>query len=366
MILQDDVEPPHKRSGNSKIKNFTLKLSKTKNHLNKYFDELAKAKKLAATGYKATAIFCGQNISAFKKMQKTGIISEYLPHAVVTALTLIVVGSNFVVQARAKNSDSLVPAEPEQEIAVAASVDQYTPLIPDGHVNVEKAYLASSQSFTEVKTTVDTNITAREEPLPDNSSGSVQYTVRSGDTLTGLGWKFGVRLASIKYVNNMGSSDLIKPGQTIKIPQAGYEVSDSAYAAQQAKLAVASRSTVNRSSSSSRSKTTSISHPAGSRNNGYPYGYCTYYVATRRSMPTSMGNAKNWLSSARSRGMSTGSTPAVGAIVVTSESWWGHVAYVESVNGNSLTISEMNYAGWGVVSRRTISAGEGAIRGFIY
>jgi surface antigen len=79
-----------------------------------------------------------------------------------------------------------------------------------------------------------------------------------------------------------------------------------------------------------------------------------------------MGNAKNWLNSARGDGMSTGSTPAVGAIMVSSESWWGHVAYVESVNGDSFTISEMNYAGWGVVDRRTVSVESGEVRGFIY
>lgn len=366
MILHDEIEPPLKQSGNAKNQNSTLKLSKIKHHFNKVTTKLANASKLAATGYKATAIFCGRQLKYGKRFCKSGALSVYLPHAIVSVLTLVVVGSNFVIQARAKSSDLLVAAEPERQIAVAASVEQYTPLIPNGQIAVEKSYLASNQEYTEVRTTVDTKITAREEPLPDNSAGSVQYTVRGGDTLTGLGWKFNVKLATIKYVNNMGDSDLIKPGQTIKIPKAGYEVPASEIAAQKAKLAAANRKTSARSSSGSRGTSTVISHPAGSRNNGYPYGYCTYYVATRRAVPTSMGNAKNWLSSARARGMATGSEPQVGAIVVTSESWWGHVAYVESINGNSITISEMNYAGWGVTSRRSISADAGVVRGFIY
>lgn len=366
MILQDDVEPPHKPCGNDKTNSYIQKLSKIKNHLNKVSGKLANAKKLAATGYRATAIFCTGTNKEVRRIICRNRISDYLPHAIVTVLTLVVVGSNFVISARAKNSDSLVAAEPEQEIAVATSVENFTPLLPESHVAVEKAYLASNQEFTEVKTTVDTQITMREEPLPDNSAGTVYYIVRQGDTLTGLGWQFGLKLASLKYVNDMTDSDVIKPGQRLKIPQSGYVVPASVLAAKEkARLAAANRNTTYRSSSSGRTTGTVISHATGNRANGYPYGYCTYYVAARRAMPTSMGNAKNWLNSARSRGMATGSTPAPGAIVVTSESWWGHVAYVESVNGNSFTVAEMNYAGWGVTSRRTMSTG-GAVRGFIY
>jgi surface antigen len=44
----------------------------------------------------------------------------------------------------------------------------------------------------------------------------------------------------------------------------------------------------------------------------------------------------------------------------------GHVAYVEQVSGGTITISEMNYRGWGVVDRRTLSAYGGVVRGYIY
>ena len=45
---------------------------------------------------------------------------------------------------------------------------------------------------------------------------------------------------------------------------------------------------------------------------------------------------------------------------------YGHVAYVESVADGWFTISEMNHAGWAKKSVRTISAGSGAIAGFVY
>lgn len=98
----------------------------------------------------------------------------------------------------------------------------------------------------------------------------------------------------------------------------------------------------------------------------FPYGYCTYYVAQKRFVPWS-GNAGTWLSGARAAGYETGKVAQPGAIMVTSEGGSvGHVAYVESVSGDKVTISEMNFKGFGVVSTRTISAGSGFIKGYIY
>lgn len=98
----------------------------------------------------------------------------------------------------------------------------------------------------------------------------------------------------------------------------------------------------------------------------FPYGYCTYYVSQRRFIPWS-GNAISWLRGAQSFGFATGSTPQVGAIVVTSEGrYTGHVGMIDAINGNEITITEMNYKGYGVVSSRTISANYGSIMGYIY
>lgn len=109
-----------------------------------------------------------------------------------------------------------------------------------------------------------------------------------------------------------------------------------------------------------------INQTVQSGNRSFPYGYCTYYVAQKRFIPWS-GNAISWLSGARSFGFSTGSTPQVGAIVVTSEGGrTGHVGMVDGVSGDQITITEMNYRGFGVISQRTISASYGRILGYIY
>ncbi len=103
-----------------------------------------------------------------------------------------------------------------------------------------------------------------------------------------------------------------------------------------------------------------------SAGNHFAYGYCTWYVANRRPIPW-FGNAIEWWPNARAYGYAEGQTPQVGAVMVTRESGAGHVAYVESVNGDgSWTVSEMNYVAWGVVSRRTLRPGQAPVVGFIY
>lgn len=98
----------------------------------------------------------------------------------------------------------------------------------------------------------------------------------------------------------------------------------------------------------------------------FPYGYCTYYVSLKRFIPWS-GNAISWLRGAQSFGFATGKTPQVGAIVVTNEGGYtGHVGMIDAVNGDQITITEMNYKGRGVVSSRTISSAYGRIMGYIY
>jgi surface antigen len=97
----------------------------------------------------------------------------------------------------------------------------------------------------------------------------------------------------------------------------------------------------------------------------FPYGQCTYYVATRRNV-TWAGNGGAWYAAARAAGRPVGHTPVVGAIAVMWGSWYGHVAYVERVNPDgSFVVSEWNVAGWAVYDQRTLTNSP-LIIGFIY
>jgi peptidoglycan DL-endopeptidase CwlO len=108
--------------------------------------------------------------------------------------------------------------------------------------------------------------------------------------------------------------------------------------------------------------------------NHFAYGYCTYYVATRRCIPW-FGNAWQWWGNAAAYGYAEGHTPAVGAVAVWGRygsSPDGHVAYVEAVgpsNGvpaGSFLVSEMNYSGWNRVDRRVVADNATGLLGFIY
>jgi surface antigen/LysM repeat protein len=99
----------------------------------------------------------------------------------------------------------------------------------------------------------------------------------------------------------------------------------------------------------------------------FPYGQCTYYVATKVDIPWH-GDAWTWYGSAQSAGWAVGTTPRVGSVMVTWESRiFGHVAYVEAINPDgSWAVSEMNYVGLGVIDQRTIRPGSVPLIGFIY
>ena len=368
MALFEETEPPSSSDRSEQNKKLSAFFSKIKNYIKTFFKSLDHSNFFSnvADSFKNVVSKARLSFLFFKNL----FVGKYLPHVALVAICLIVLMSNLNDRMVAKAySNDLVEVNPDAEMEIIQQVDQYTPVIKGDANFVEKAIASSaSDGFVSSTGNSETVITARVDPLPDNSSQQVNYTIRSGDTLSSLGMEFGVKLATLKYVNDMSNIDSIKPGATIKIPARGYEVSATLIAAkenaQNAKqLALASRNTVARDS---RTTTPTVKQSAGSKVNGYPYGYCTYYVATRRQVPASWGDAKSWLGSAQRAGYATGSEATAGAIMVSSESWWGHVAYVESVDGDSMTISEMNYKGWGIISQRTISVHSGFIKGFVY
>ena len=111
-----------------------------------------------------------------------------------------------------------------------------------------------------------------------------------------------------------------------------------------------------------------IGGPAGTVvDNHFPYGQCTWYVASRVYIPW-MGDAWSWYYSAKAYGWPVGAVPRSGSIMVTWESRvFGHVAYVEHPYADgSWLVSEMNYSGWGVVDQRVIHPGGVPLIGFVY
>ncbi|MBI2285789.1 CHAP domain-containing protein [Candidatus Saccharibacteria bacterium] len=97
------------------------------------------------------------------------------------------------------------------------------------------------------------------------------------------------------------------------------------------------------------------------QNNGYGYRNCTDWVAWRVKttggyVPSGLGNAKNWDDRAPSYGFTVSSTPREGAAAVSNYGYYGHLMYVEAVNGDgTITVSDYNRAGTGKYDVNVIS-----------
>lgn len=196
-------------------------------------------------------------------------------------------------------------------------------------------------------------------------TSGISYTVRKNDNLDYLAKKYKADKEKIIAFNNLPANGEIKEGETIIIPGGEKEVIRPAVP--NASGPLASNTAPGITARPYESFESIGKRLIGTPGTGhkFPYGYCTWYVAQKRYIPWS-GNAGTWLYRAKSLGYATGKKPQVGSVMVSSESWWGHVALVEKVSGNEITISEMNYKGWGKKSYRTLSASSRVIRGFIY
>lgn len=86
--------------------------------------------------------------------------------------------------------------------------------------------------------------------------------------------------------------------------------------------------------------------------NGYIYGYCTWYVASKIKIPDGWGNAKYWDEGARANDYTVSSIPKVGTIAQSDAGWAGHVAIIKAIEGDKVLVTEMNVAGWNKVSER--------------
>ena len=91
--------------------------------------------------------------------------------------------------------------------------------------------------------------------------------------------------------------------------------------------------------------------------NRYVPGNCTWYVKSKRpDIGNFWGNANTWYQNAKSQGWNVGSKAKKGAIGTTQSGFYGHVVYVErvSLDGQWVTVSEMNYGGLGRMNTRTV------------
>lgn len=232
-------------------------------------------------------------------------------------------------------------------------------------------------------------------------SGAITYEVQSGDTPSYIAASFGISTNTLLWANNLSYWSVIKPSQKLVIlPTSGvihevkkgetlakivkkYEgdfektlaynglpASGSLKPGQEiiipnGKKPVYYQPAVSYTYSYSPG---SYYGPYGDKSHKFPWGQCTWYVAQKR-LVTWSGHAKYWLGNAQAQGLPVcygrNCEPRPGAIIATSETWYGHVAYIEAVSGDYITVSEMSL-GQGKLKTRIFNKDDRRIKGYIY
>ena len=264
--------------------------------------------------------------------------------------------------------------------------------------------LRESETSLTIKKSLSQNdaevITKPDIVKPDTSAarGISSYVTKEGDTMESIAKKFKISSQTLRWANNT-TSDAVEPNKTLVVPLVDgivYTIKDGDTAQSLAekyktsaervvlyndiddgaKLSIGSRIVLPGGELpenerpgyvASRSRSTT----SGSRNwltasvgNRYAAGNCTWYAYERRMqlgrpIGSFWGHAKAWSDSARAAGFVVNNTPAPGAIFQTTAGYYGHVGIVERVENGVVYVSDMNYAGYGIITHRTLNGAGG-------
>ncbi|MFZ1360449.1 MAG: CHAP domain-containing protein [Candidatus Saccharimonadales bacterium] len=200
----------------------------------------------------------------------------------------------------------------------------------------------------------------------------VVYTVKAGDTADSIATNYSADKERIVAFNDLelngftAGKQIVLPGATLPEEQRpGY----------QAPVSSVNGTTTPVSSAVGSGYRVNSNIRNASAGNRYAWGNCTWYAYERRlqmgrPVGSFWGNANTWAIYARADGYPVNRTPARGAVLVDTAGYYGHVAVVEDVLANGdVILSEMNnyaYGGFGVVNKRTISAGQAAAYTYIH
>lgn len=276
-----------------------------------------------------------------------------------------------------RNTDNLPAISPAHDFFVAAAQAASVKEDPEEDGGVKIYTVESGDTVSQIAAahniTINTILWANDLDNVDSIKpgdkifilpvAGLNHTVKSGETIESIASQFKADKDKIIAFNDLPANGRLDVGQEIVIPGGQREVpqaTDSSLGSRR-QYATGGTSTVTESAAGWRK----LEGKAGTGHR-FPYGYCTWYIAQRRYVPWG-GNAGTWLYHAKSMGYKTGKAPAKGAIVVTTDNArYGHVALVEKVGDGTITVSEMNYKGWGKTNTRVIPTSSRSIRGYIY
>ncbi len=182
----------------------------------------------------------------------------------------------------------------------------------------------------------------------------IVYIVKDGDTVEALAEKYKVNAERIVLYNDLTESEALSTGAQLVLPSGELpETERPGYVAPRA-----ATPTYSSYSNSGDVLSTSYGYARVFSGNRYALGNCTWYAYERRAamgrpIGSLWGNATNWAASARAAGFTVNQTPAPGAVFQYGGGY-GHVGVVESVDSEYLYVTDMNYAGYNVVTSRKI------------
>jgi surface antigen len=200
------------------------------------------------------------------------------------------------------------------------------------------------------------------------SVDGVVYTVKDGDSVDSLAGKYKANAERITVFNNL-EVDGLKPGVRIVIPGGVLPENERPeYVAPQPVVTTYNFNNYSYSGGSLNYTGRGMPNPFPNRDNGYAYGWCTWYVAEKRAkagapIGRNWGNAISWGYSAAAAGYRVDHAPSAGAILQKGN----HVMYIESVSGDVVKYSEMNGpSGWNRVDYGEMSLATAASYNIIH
>ncbi len=201
-----------------------------------------------------------------------------------------------------------------------------------------------------------TSIVSAEQAVALAAKPSI--TVKPGDTLADIATAQNTSYVRLFNANDkIVNPDMIYVGDIVRVPKDDEQLADrfsQLTAVVQAQVVAAD--TVGQATGQTGSAAAAPVRTAAVRGtvagNTYGYGWCTWHAKNMRpDLPNNLGNGGSWAANAAAQGFPTGTQAVAGAIAEIP----GHVAYVESVSGGMMTITEY---GWnytqGQFNRRTI------------
>jgi surface antigen len=326
-----------------------------------------------------------------------------IPYFKVIAVFCVVSIVLFLTTAIAGSFDNDFSSNKNEETTIKNSFVYATEYLNPYEEIIEEIYIDGGRSESSSILVQNSAFVANNSPvivspfLTSERSEVVTYKVQQGDVPSEIASMFGITTNTLLWANNLTPTSKIRIGQELTIlPVSGVKHTikkgdtldaiiktykgdkektidlnglpvNGALAIGQEIIIPDGQKPIQYIPASARSYASYTQEelgPYGDTSHRFPWGQCTWYVAQKRYIPWN-GDAKTWLAKAPQFGLETGTEPRVGSIVSTKESVYGHVAYVEAVGENTITISEMSL-GRGIKRVRVLNQDDWRIRGYIY